>query len=62
MKRVFSHKRHCETDPDLSLVNIAVRKKKILAKLEEHERKFTDRQFLAQRSLIQLEQKEAVLL
>ena len=64
MKRVFHSKRNVPTDPDVTLAlgNIGMQKGKILGKLEEHERKFAVKQFAAQKSLMQLEQKEVVLL
>ena len=64
MKRVFHSKRNVPTDPDVTLAlgAIGMQKSKILGKLEEHERRFVAKQFVAQKSLMQLEQKEVVLL
>ena len=64
MKRVFNSKRRVSSDPDvtLALSTINMQKNRILGKLEEHERKFAAKQFHAQKSLIQLEQREVVLL
>ena len=57
MKRVFKPKRNAGPEPGvgLQLSAIGMQKAKILGKLEEHERKFAAKQFLANTSLIQLE-------
>jgi hypothetical protein len=64
MKRVFNPKRNASSEPNvgLALNAIEMQKAKILGKLEEHERKFAAKQFLAHNSLIHLEQKEVLLL
>ena len=64
MKRVFNRKRNAASEPNvgLALSAIEIQQAKILGKLEEHERKFAAKQFLAHTSLIQLEQKEVALL
>ena len=51
-KRDFSH----------SLNLIEIQKLRIVEKLEEYEKKFTVKQFRAQQSLIELEEREVVLL